>query len=142
MANNTIVQAAEGRRRFEESLLPAFDEIAKRFLASAAGDAGALQQYLDSTIEVGGIRYRRRSVVLAIFDMKEDRAAPLSLQNDALALLIHMKVRPIPNLVHYREVAAAILRTEVVMRHRASRAQQHAQFDAAPAQQPGSAWAV
>jgi hypothetical protein len=131
-----IVTAAEERRRFEESLLPAFDEIARTFLATAPGEADALQQYLDGMVEVAGVRYRRRTVLLAIHDMKEERAAPLALQNDALAQLILMKVRPIPLLKNYRDVATAILRMEVVIRLIASSARQHAQLEAASHLQP------
>lgn len=116
MPDKTLMTAAEDLRRFQESLLPSFKEIAHTFLAAVPGDGSDLQKYLDGTVEVDGIRYRRRTVLLAIHDMNGEREAPLVLQNETLAYLTLLKVRPIPPLKLYRDVATAILRIEVVKR--------------------------
>jgi hypothetical protein len=116
MPDKTLMTAAEDLRRFQESLLPSFNEIAHTFLATVPGDGSDLQKYLDGTVEVDGIRYRRRTVLLAIHDMKQEQEAPLVLQSETLAYLTLLKVRPIPPLKLYRDVATAILRMEVVAR--------------------------
>ncbi len=131
MADTVIVTAADERRRFEENLLPAFEEIAQTFLAAAPGDRGALHRYLDRHIEIGRARHRRRSVLLAVHDMKDGVDAPLALQSKTLAHLILLKVRPIPPLKHYRDIATAILRMEIVIRTRSAHEQEEAQAEGA-----------
>jgi hypothetical protein len=116
MSQNALVTAAYDVCRFQESLIPSFNEIAQTFLAGVPGDANELQKYLDGTVHVDGIRYRRRTVLLAIHDMKHEREAPPALQNETFVKLTLMKVRPIPPLKFYRDVATALLRLEVVMK--------------------------
>lgn len=116
MSQNALVTAAYDVCRFQESLIPSFNEIAQTFLAGVPGNADDLQKYLDGTVEVDGIRYRRRTVLLAIHDMKHEREALPSLQKETLAKLTHLKVRPIPPLKFYRDLATALLRMEVVVR--------------------------
>jgi len=116
MSDQTLINAAENLRRFQESLIPAFEEIAETFLAGAPGNASDLQTYLDSSVRVHGIRYRRRTVLLAIHDMKHERASPQRLQKETLAYLMLLNVRPIPPLSSYRDIATALLRMEIVMR--------------------------
>jgi hypothetical protein len=116
MPNNALMTAAYDVCRFQESLIPSFDEIAQTFLAGVPGDANDLQKYLDGTVEVDGIRYRRRTVLLAIHDMKHEREAPLALQTQTFSKLTLLKVRPIPPLKFYRDVATALLRLEVVLK--------------------------
>ena len=109
-------------RPLQEALLAKFDEIAKTFLDMAPrarknGEAFApLQVYLDGAVEIGSSFWKRRTVLLAIHDMKEEREAPLTLQSKTLSRLILLKVRPIPHLKLYRDIATAILRMEVVIR--------------------------
>ncbi len=124
MDNNEPVTAAEkiARRRLQLTMLAAFDEIAQTFLNAVRGERGtgkvfaSLQNYLDGATTISGAHYRRRAVLLAIHDMKEEREAPPTLQSRTLAQLILLKVRPIPQLKLYRDIATAILRMEVVMR--------------------------
>ena len=99
------------------NLLPAFDEIAQKFLkASHKIGYASLQSYLDSSVAISGAFFRRRTILLAIHDMKEDMEAPLALQKGVLAEFELLKMRPTPSLKLYRDIATAILRMEVVMR--------------------------
>ncbi len=111
----------ESRRHVHASLLPAFDEIAQSCVAIAQGRGtgnafSSLQSYLDERVIAGGVPRQRRSILLAIHDMAEDKEAPLALQRKALAQLIMLQMLPLPNLTLYRDIATAILRMEVVMR--------------------------
>ncbi len=123
--------AAEARQRFQVSLLPVFDEIARTFLdeiahtflkASHGKVHTSLQSYLDGRVAIGGAYFARRAILLAIHDMKEDLEAPLALQKRALAELMSLKVRPVSHLQLYRDIATAILRMEVVIRSTARQA--------------------
>jgi len=116
MSQNALMTAAYDVCRFQESLIPSFNEIAQTFLAGVPGDASDLQKYLDGTVEVDGIRYRRRTVLLAIHDMKHEREAPPELQSQTFTKLTLLKIRPIPPLKFYRDLATALLRLEVVMK--------------------------
>ncbi len=116
MPKNALVTAEHDLRRFQESLIPSFNEIAETFLSTAPGDGTDLQKYLDGTVEVYGIRYRRRTVLLTIHDMKHERAAPQTLQSATLAYLTLLNVQPIPPLCNYQDIATALLRMEIVIR--------------------------
>ncbi|HWJ18041.1 MAG TPA: hypothetical protein VNR65_04850, partial [Geobacterales bacterium] len=61
-------------------------------------------------------------ILLEIHDMKEDLEAPQALQKSALAEFNSLKLRPIPKLSSYRDIATALLRAEVVMRSAALQA--------------------
>ena len=120
--NNAYVAVAEARRPFQVRLLSAFDEIAETYLKAARGRAHtSLQSYLDGVFAIGGAYFTRRAILLAIHDMKEDLAAPLALQEGALAELLSLKVWPTPELRLYRDIATALLRMEVVIRFQAMR---------------------
>lgn len=126
--NTTYVAAAatEVRRNFEVSLLPAFDEIAETYLKALHRSGYAtLQRYLDSRVAIGGVYYRRRAVLLAVHDMKEDVEAPAALQEKADAELKWLQMQPKPKLNLYRDIATAILRMEVMIRSRATRPVEH-----------------
>jgi hypothetical protein len=118
----------ERRRHVQESLLPVFDEIVQscvKIAQSARGICNAfssLQSYLDERVIADGVPSQRRSVLLAVHDMIEDREAPLALQRKALAQLILLQMHPIPKLTLYRDIATAILRMEAVMRQSAAQA--------------------
>lgn len=118
----------ETRRHVQESLLPVFDEIVQTCVKIAQTRRGtgnpfsSLQSYLDGRVIVGEVSYQRRSLLLAVYDMAQDREAPLALRRKALAQLIALQMNPIPKLTLYRDVATAILRMEVVMRSSAAQA--------------------
>jgi hypothetical protein len=98
-------------------ILSTFDEIAQIFLAAShAVDYAFLQSYLDQRIYICGSRVRRRAVLLAVHDMKEDVEAPFALRSRTHAALKCLNMRP--SLAHtlYREIATALLRMEIVMR--------------------------
>ena len=108
------------------NLLPAFDEIAQKFLkASHKIGYASLQSYLDSGVAISGGFFRRRTILLAIHDMKEDMEAPLALQKSVLAEFELLKMQPTPSLKLYRDIATAILRMEVVMRSAALQAMEY-----------------
>ena len=118
--------AAEARQRFQVSLLPVFDEIAHTFLKASHGKVHtSLQSYLDGPVSIGDAYFTRRAILLAIHDMKDELEAPLALQERALAELLTLKVRPKPKLKHYRDIATALLRMEVVIRSTALRAMEY-----------------
>ncbi len=115
----------ERRRHVQASLLPAFEEIAQICLKLARGGQGSinsLQSYLDGTIIIGGSPRSRRSLLLTIHDMAQDREAPLALQRKALAQLIMLQMNPIPKLTLYRDLATVLLRMEAFMRQSAAQA--------------------
>ena len=120
----------EKRRHVHASLLPAFDEIVQSCVKIAQAGRGtgnafsSLQSYLDERVIAGGVSCQRRSVLLAVHDMIEDREAPLALQRKALAQLILLQMHPVPKLTLYRDIATAILRMEAVMRLSAAQAPQ------------------
>ena len=124
--NNVNVAATETRRRFQTSLLQAFDEIAQGLLTAPHKiEHVSLQSYLDGGVAIGGGFFRRRAILLAIHDMKEDMEAPLALQKRALDEFEPLKMRPAPSLKLYRDIATAILRMEVVMRSAALQAMEY-----------------
>ncbi len=124
--NNANLAATESRRRFQGSLLQAFDEIAQNLLkASHKRGYVSLQSYLDGGVSIGDAYFTRRAILLAIHDMKDDLEAPLALQERVLAELLSLKVRPKPELKHYRDIATALLRMEVVIRSTALRAMEY-----------------
>jgi hypothetical protein len=122
MNEKEVTTKAEDRRRLQSSLLSKFEEIAHTFLNSLTGERGngkvfaSLQDYLDGSVLVDGAYCRRRTVLLAFHDMKEEREAPPALQSNTLAKLELLNVRPLPEVAFYRDIATAILRMEVVVR--------------------------
>jgi hypothetical protein len=130
MKFNQYAAIVERRSHVQESLLPVFDEIVQscvKIAQSARGICNAfrsLQSYLDEKVIAGGVSCQRRSVLLAVHDMIEDREAPLVLQRKALAQLIMLQMNPVPKLTLYRDIATAILRVEAVMRQSAALAPQ------------------
>jgi hypothetical protein len=98
-------------------ILPIFDEIAKTFLVvSRSVGHTVLQNYLDHRIFICGVPVRRRGVLLAVHDMKEDVEAPLALQRLTLAELEWLNMRPFPKHKLYRDLATALLRMEIVIK--------------------------
>ncbi len=132
MGHKTIT-VLEARRRWQAGLLPAFDEITQMCLTivRSAGKNGkvfaSLQSYLDGGITIDGTSYRRRSILLAIHDMTEEKEAPAVFQSKILTQLRHLKVYPIPQLKLYPDIATALLRIEVVMRLSAIQAREKAE---------------
>ena len=128
MDSNEFVTAAEARRRVETGLLSKFEEIAQTFLDAVSSDSKSdkilfsLQEYLDGTVRLGESIHRRRSVLLTVHDMNEEREAPLSLQSKTLAKLKFLKVDPTPQVRLYQDIATALLKMEVVVRLYASQA--------------------
>ncbi len=122
MNEKEVTTEAEGRRRLQSSLLSKFEEIAHTFLSMLTGERGngqvfaSLQDYLDGAVVVDGAYCRRRTVLLAIHDMKEEGLAPPALQHSTLAKLESLNVRPLPETKLYRDIATAILRMEVIVR--------------------------
>ena len=127
MNNIAYLAGAEARHAPQETLLPAFDEIAKTLLKESHVKVHAcLESYLDGRVAVGSAYLTRRAILLAIHDMKNDLEAPLALQERVLAELLSLEVRPKPELKFYRDIATALLRMEVVIRSMALRAVEHA----------------
>lgn len=111
--------AAKVRRSIEPCQLSAFDEIALTCVKLGRRNRGsvtALQDYLDGRITIDGVSWRRRAVLLSVHDMTEEKEAPLTLQYKVLALVDGLQMFPIPPLSHYRDIATALLRMEVVIR--------------------------
>ncbi|MGB7918273.1 MAG: hypothetical protein WCF79_23775, partial [Rhodomicrobium sp.] len=78
--------------------------------------------YLDGSVLINGAYCRRRTVLLAIHDMKDEREAPPALQSKTLSKLDLLNVRPVPQVIFYDDIATAILRMEVVIRLEAMQA--------------------
>jgi hypothetical protein len=128
MNEKKIVTEIVERQRSQSRLLSAFEEIAQTFLNSVSGERGngtvftSLQEYLDGSVLIDGVYCRRRTVVLAIHDLKEELEAPPTLQSKTLAKLKLLHVRPVPQVAFYQDIATAILRMEVVIRLEAMQA--------------------
>jgi len=128
MNEKEVVTEAEERRRRQSSMLSTFEEIAQTFLNSVCGERGNskvftyLQDYLDGSVMINGAYCRRRKILLAIHDMKEELEAPSALQSKTLAKLELLHLRPVPQVTFYQDVATAILRMEVVIRLEAMQA--------------------
>ena len=128
MNEKQVVTEAEGRCRLQSGLLSKFEEIAQTFLTTASGERGngkvfaSLQDYLDGSEMIDGAYCRRRTVLLAIHDMKDEQEAPPLLQSKTLANLESLSIRPLPQVKYYRDIATAILRMEVVIRLEAMQA--------------------
>ncbi len=128
MNEKKVTTDTEGRCRLQSSLLSKFDEIAHTFLNMLTGERGngkvftSLQDYLDGSELIDGAFCRRRTVLLATHDMKEEREAPAALQKNALTKLESLEIQPIPPLKFYRDIATALLRMEVVVRLEAMQA--------------------
>jgi hypothetical protein len=128
MENKGLSRTADARRRFQTGILAAFDEIAQTYLDAMRGKRVtaeafcSLQKYLDGTVVINGARHRRRGILLAVHDMKDNREASVTLQKKAKARLMLLEMQPVPELRHYRDVATAILRVEAVIRQSANQA--------------------
>ncbi len=101
--------------------LPIFNQIAQGFLNTltshgASSGAPACQSYLDGNVKIEGSLYARRAVVLAIEDQTQQIEAPLPLAGEAYELMRLLKLDPIPELKHYRDLATAILRMDAALR--------------------------
>jgi len=126
--NNALLAAPDATRHFQPSLLSAFNEIAHTFLEACHRlKYASLQCYLDGRVAISGAPVTRRSVLLAVQDMKEDLIAPLTLQEGVLAEAKSLEMRPRPKLKLYRDVATAILRMEIVMRSAAQQTLDYAE---------------
>ena len=121
MNDKEVLTEAEELRR-QSSLLSTFEEIAQTFLSSVSGERGNgkvftfLQDYLDGSVLINGAYCSRRTVLLTIHDMKDEREAPPELQGKTLSTLELLNVRPLPQVTYYGDIATAILRMEVVIR--------------------------
>ena len=128
MNDKEVLTEAVERRPRRSSLLSTFEEIAQTFLSLVSGERGngkvftSLQDYLDGSVLINGAYCRRRTVLLAIHDMKDELEAPPALQSKTLAKLELLRLRPVPQVTFYQDVATAILRMEVVIRLEAMQA--------------------
>ncbi len=127
MNDKEVLTEAEELRR-QSSLLSTFEEIAQTSLSLVSGERGngkvftSLQDYLDGSVLINGAYCSRRTVLLAIHDLKEELEAPSALQSKTLAKLKLLHVRPVPQVAFYQDIATAILRMEVVIRLEAMQA--------------------
>ncbi len=78
-------------------------------------ETGACPVYLDGAENIEGALYTRRSVVLAVEDLRQQIEAPSSLQSEASAQMRQLKLNPVPELKLYSEVATAILRMDTAL---------------------------
>ncbi len=116
-----LLTAATARRHLDPGQLPLFEQIAQGFLEilSSRQENGDLLDclcYLDGTVRIEGTLCVRRAVVLAVEELKQKIAAPLNLQSEARAQMDRLKLDPAPELTLYRDIATAILRTDVALR--------------------------
>ena len=127
MNDKEVLTEAEELRR-QSSLLSTFEEIAHTSLSLVSGERGngkvftSLQDYLDGSVLINGAYCSRRTVLLAIHDMKDKHQAPAALQSKTLSKLDLLNVRPVPQVICYDDIATAILRMEVVIRLEAMQA--------------------
>jgi hypothetical protein len=128
MNEKEVLAEVEKRGSRQSSLLSAFEEIAQTFLSLVSGEwqnrkvFASLQDYLDGSVVIDGAYCRRRTVLLAIHDLKEEINAPSTLQSKTRAKLDLLHIRPMPEVTLYQDIATAILRMEVVIRFEAVQA--------------------
>ena len=128
MNEKKVLAEIDERRGRQLSLISIFEEIAQTFLNMVTGERGngkvftSLQDYLDGSELVDGAYCRRRTVLLATHDMKEELEAPAALQSKTLAKLESLQIKPVPQVRVYRDIATALLRMEVVIRLEAMQA--------------------
>jgi hypothetical protein len=140
MNDKEVLTEAEEFRR-QSTLLSTFEEIAQTFLSSMSGERGNgkvftfLQGYLDGSVLINGAYCNRRTVLLTIHDMKDEREAPPELQGKTLSKLELLNVRPPPQVTYYGDIATAILRMEVVIRLEAMQAPVESKPGTRPVQQ-------
>ena len=140
MNDKEVLTEAEELRR-QSSLLSTFEEIAQTFLSSVNGERENgkvftfLQGYLDGSVLINGAYCNRRTVLLTIHDMNDEREAPPELQGKTLSKLELLNVRPLPQVTCYGDIATAILRMEVVIRLEAMQDLVESKLGAPPAQQ-------
>ena len=114
MNDKEVLTEAEERRRRQSSLLSTFEEIAQTSLSSVSGERGngkvftSLQDYLDGSVLINGAYCSRRTVLLAIHDMKDKQEAPSALQSKTLSKLELLHLRPVPQVIFYDDIATAI----------------------------------
>jgi hypothetical protein len=139
MNDKEVLTEAEELRR-QSRLLSTFEEIAQTFLSSVSGERGNgkifafLQDYLDGSVLINGAYCSRRTVLLAVHDMKDKQEAPPALQRKTLSKLDLLNVRPVPQVIFYPDIATAILRMEVVIRLEAMQASVESKLGARPVQ--------
>ena len=137
MNDKEVLTESEELRR-QPRLLSTFEEIAQTFLNSVSGERGngkvfaSLQDYLDGSVLINGAYCRRRSLLLAIHDLKEELEAPSALQSKTLAKLEFLHLRPVPRVTFYQDIATAILKMEVVIRLEAMQAPVESKLGARP----------
>lgn len=128
--NNHKSLSAEASPRSQANILTEFNGIVETYLNAIprkrlnAEAFYALQKYLDETVSIDGVRFRRRGVLLAVHDMKEKVEAPAVLQERTRVRAMSLEMRPLPELKHCSDIATAILRAEAVMRQSAREAPQ------------------
>jgi hypothetical protein len=127
MNEKDVLTEVEERRRGQSNLLSTFEEIAQTFLNAVSERRNgtvftSLQDYLDGSVLINGAYCRRRTILLATHDLKEELEAPSALQSETLVKLELLHLRPVPQVIFYQDIATAILRMEVVIRLEAMQA--------------------
>ena len=97
--------------------LAIFESIAAGFLRALASrnETGDCAVYLDGADTVDGASYRRRALVLAVEDLKQQIEAPAPLVSEASSVIELLKLNPAPELKLYPDIATAILRIDAVL---------------------------
>jgi hypothetical protein len=100
--------------------IPLFDQIAYGFLDELSSHrqslhATACLDYLDGKIKADGDWYTRRTMILAVEDLKQQIEAPQLLCREVYDFMKLLGLTPIPELKLYRDVATAILRIDATL---------------------------
>ena len=111
---------AEARQHLYGGRLPLFDQIAHGFIKCLAayrqeGEPRDCLNYLDGKLKIDGTACTRRTVVLAIEDLKQQIEAPLPLRSEVYTQMKLLKLDPVPELKLYRDLATAILRIDAAL---------------------------
>ncbi len=119
MRKQPAASTGAGRSSYDGQL-PLFDQIAQGFLKELSSHKPGIHvpaclDYLDGTIKIGSDWYARRSMILAIEDLKHQIEAPQPLRREVLEFMKLLELAPIPELKLYRDVATAILRIDAAL---------------------------
>jgi hypothetical protein len=115
-----VAVRAEANLSLYGGQIPIFDQIAIGFLKELSSHrqsmhATACLDYLDGKIKVDCDWYTRRSLILAVEDLKQQSEAPLRLRREVYDFMKLLDLTPIPELKLYRDVATAILRIDATL---------------------------
>jgi hypothetical protein len=119
MRKQAAIREETGRSSYGGQL-PLFDQIVRGFLKELSNHKAGVQaasrlEYLDGRISIAGQWCSRRTLILAIEDLKDQIEAPQLLRREVRDFMKLLGFDHIPELKMYRDVATAIMRIDAAL---------------------------